>query len=123
MKIINFRSVKEFNRELNKLSKKKCRSLHEDIELLKSALHVKIPDSVHTIPISNLGESVKIPVYKVRRFRCKNIKKGSNSGFRLIYAYIEDSSTILFLELYFKGNHEKENRERIYKYCKEEIME
>lgn len=95
---INFGNpLPEFEKEFNKLSKKKCKTLPEDLEVLKKAMRVKIPEHVSTQRINNLGESVKIPIYKVRQFRCKDIKKGVRSGFRIIYAFIEDSSTVIFV--------------------------
>lgn len=72
---IDFLFVDEFDKELKKLSRRKCRTLIDDLETLKSAIRVKIPENVKTKQINNLGESVKIPIYKVRRFRCKQIKK------------------------------------------------
>ncbi len=35
---------------------------------------------------------------------------------RAIYAYHNDKEKIAFLEIYFKGNKENEDRERIKKY-------
>jgi mRNA-degrading endonuclease RelE of RelBE toxin-antitoxin system len=119
MRKINFDRVEEFDRDCIKLSKRKCKTLLDDLETIKKALRVKIPEHQSTKRINDLGELVKIPIYKVRRFRCRAIKKGSYSGFRLIYAYIEDSSTITFIQFYHKDNEKIENRKRIYKYFKE----
>lgn len=116
---IKFGHLKEFKKELKKFSKKKCKSIYEDIEILKKAMRVKIPEQANTIPISNLGGSVKVPIYKVRQFRCRDIKKGSNSGFRIIYAFIEDSSTVIFIEIYHKNKKANEDRKRIKNYFSE----
>jgi len=122
MRKLNFDSVPEFDKEFKRIGKRKCTSINEDIEVFKKALSVKIPEHPSTLPISNLGETVKIPVYKVRRFRCRILNKGSYSGFRLIYTYIEDSSTIKFIQIYHKSNNSTTNHDksRILKYCGEE---
>lgn len=119
---INFEYKDEFLKDCNHFLKKKCTTLCNDLETLKKALRVKIPEHPSTKRITYLGESVKIPIYKVRRFRCKQIKKGSYSGFRIIYAYIDDSSTVSFIQIYKKSKNESEDKKRIYKYFKEPII-
>jgi len=42
--------------------------------------------------------------------------KGAHSGIRLIYAFFEDSGTIDLIEIYYKGDKENEDRERVRKY-------
>ena len=81
---INFRCTEEFKKELKKLSRKKCKTLPQDLEVLKKALNANIPEHPSTKRVNDLGSRVKIPIYKVRRFRCKQIKKGAYSGFRII---------------------------------------
>jgi hypothetical protein len=45
---------------------------------------------------------------------CKALKgRGVNSGLRLIYAYFNEEQRITFVELYFKGDKENEDRQRI----------
>lgn len=117
LKDINFFQTPEFEKEIRKIKKKRyCYTILKDIEILKKALRVNVPEHQSTVRISNLGDSIKIPIYKVKNFRCKSINKGSRSGFRIIYAFIEDSSSIIFLEIYHKNKKETENRDRIYKY-------
>jgi len=41
--------------------------------------------------------------------------KGAQSGIRVIYAHHEDEDWIEFLEIYYKGDRESEDRERIVK--------
>jgi hypothetical protein len=38
------------------------------------------------------------------------------SGIRVIYAYNEEEDRVEFIELYYKGDKESENRGRIMKY-------
>lgn len=120
MNDLNFKRTAEFKKECEKLSKRKCKTLPDDLEVLKKAMRVKIPEHPSTKRINNLGDSVKVPIYKVKQFRCKHIKKGARSGFRLIYAYISDSSTVIFVEMYHKNHKEVEDRKRIYDYFSEE---
>jgi hypothetical protein len=52
-----------------------------------------------------------------KKFACKSLKgKGAKSGIRIIYAYFEQEDTIEFIEIYFKGDKENEDKERIKKY-------
>jgi mRNA-degrading endonuclease RelE of RelBE toxin-antitoxin system len=116
----NFLKVPEFDKDLKKLSKKYS-SLPEDLENLINAMKSVLPEQLSGVErISRLGSGVTIPVYKVRNFRCKTLQgKGSRSGIRVIYAQdcSEDSNdTILLLEIYYKGNKENEDRDRITQY-------
>lgn len=48
---------------------------------------------------------------------CKSLKgKGVQSGIRVIYAYREEEDRVEFMELYYKGDKESEDRERILKH-------
>jgi hypothetical protein len=42
--------------------------------------------------------------------------KGAQSGIRVIYAYYEEEDKIELVEIYFKGDKENEDRQRILKY-------
>jgi len=55
-------------------------------------LEAELPNHLPgTFRISGLGEEVKVPIYKLKHFRCKSLKrKGSRSGIRVIYAYEND---------------------------------
>jgi len=114
--MIKFLKTEEFNKDLRKL-KKKFNSLDDDLETLKKVIEGYLPDPPPgTVRISGLGSSVKIPIYKVRKFRCRSLKgNGAKSGLRVIYAYDNPSEQIVFIEIYFKGNQENEDRERIIK--------
>jgi len=101
-----------FRKELKKLLKK-YRTMEEDLEVLKSFL-VKFPEGFEPIVfrISNLGIDTKI--FKVKKFRCKALRgSGSNSGIRVIYAYIEEEKRIEFIEIYHKGGKKDHNKDRI----------
>ena len=49
------------------------------------------------------------------RFFCRYLK---GSSLRIMYSYIKEKKRIDFIELYFKGDKENENKERIKKYLK-----
>ena len=75
----------------------------------------------HKLGIDNQGV-VQIPglgfqspkVYKGRKFACRALKgKGVQSGIRVIYAYFEEKDRIELVEIYYKGDKENEDRERI----------
>lgn len=73
-------------------------------------------DNKGVSPISGLRiESPKM--YKAKKFACRSLKgKGVQSGIRVIYAYFEDADKIELVEIYYKGDKENEDRERIIKY-------
>lgn len=113
---MQFDTKPEFDAEFKKLFKK-YRSLKEDIELLKSVLE-KYPRGYEpfTFRISGLG--INTEIYKVKHFRCAALKnKGSRSGIRIVYAYLETEQKIEFVEMYYKEKDDVDcNRERIRKY-------
>ncbi|MBI4846628.1 MAG: hypothetical protein HY810_09220 [Candidatus Omnitrophica bacterium] len=116
------RRLPEFKKDLEKLSKKRFRTLPEDLEnFITTALnsfHKLQIDYGGIVPISDLG--IEYPqIYKVTKFACKALKgKGVKSGIRLTYAYFNDKNIIEFIEIYFKGDKENEDRERIKRYYK-----
>lgn len=56
-------------------------------------------------------------IYKAKKFTCKSLKgKGAASGIRIIYGHYEKEDIIEFIEIYYKGDKENEDRERILKY-------
>ncbi len=111
----------EFEKDFKKLLKR-FPSLEEDLNVLlkaQIALYHKLNiDNKGIVRISNLGISTP-DIYKVRKFACKSLKgSGANTGLRLIYAYFEKEDRLELIEIYFKGDKEKEDRKRIYKYFK-----
>lgn len=115
----SFEELSEFTHEFKKL-KNKYKTLDADFERFKKVLKAKLPDlPPGTVVINNLGEEVPIPIYKVKKFRCVCLKgKGSRSGIRIIYTFVDDAYSFIFIEIYHKNKKETENRARIYKYFK-----
>ena len=116
--------LKEFETDLKKL-KKKWKTLPDDLHtFVKRQLnlfHKHNIDNHSVLRISNLG--IDYPkIYKAKKFACRSLKgKGANTGIRVIYAYFEDKDQIEFIEIYYKGDKENEDRERINRYYKKDI--
>lgn len=115
----DIRKLAEFDKDFKKLAKR-FRTLDEDLNTfitnqLKLTHKLNI-DNRGVVRISDLG--IEHPrVYKARKFPCKALKgKGAASGIRIIYAYYEEEDVIEFIEIYYKGNKENEDRKRILKH-------
>ena len=101
-----FDELPEFSKEFKWLSKK-FRSLPKDLEEFKRVLEVRpLGTGKHFNVITKTDAAT---IVKARLF-CKYLK---GSSLRIIYAYCVTKSAIDFIEIYFKGNKENENRERI----------
>ena len=119
-KIFNeFVELPEYTRDLKKLSKK-FKTLPEDLETFQNVqlkLYHKLNiDNGGIFRISNLGISYPY-IFKVKKFACRTLKgKGNQSGIRIIYAYFPNEDKIQLIEIYYKGEKENEDRQRIHKY-------
>jgi mRNA-degrading endonuclease RelE of RelBE toxin-antitoxin system len=108
--------VPEFEKDLKKLVKR-FSSLEDDLRMFVkvalNAFHKQKIDSNAIFHISNLG--IRSPkIFKAKKFACKALKgKGAQSGIRIIYAYDEKEDWIEFIEIYYKGDKESEDRERL----------
>jgi len=108
----------EFEKDLKKL--KKFKTLKDDLEIFiekqLQLFHKLGIDNKGVVQISNL--SIEYPrIYKARKFACRSLKgKGSASGIRVIYAYFKDEDRVKFIEIYYKGDKENEDRERILRH-------
>lgn len=110
---MKFSRLNEFSKELKKFSKK-YRSIENDLEEFKKILNVNpAGNSKHFNIITNKQES-NIKIIKARFF-CQYLK---GSTLRIVYAYSKDEIRIEFIELYFKGDKENEDRDRILEYLK-----
>lgn len=120
MKIFNniFR-FPEFEKEFKKLLKR-FKTLEDDLKIfIKNELYL-----YHKLKIDNGGVfqipdlQIKSPkIYKAKKFACRSLKgKGVHSGIRVIYAYSEQKDKIELIEIYYKGDKENEDRERILRY-------
>ncbi len=113
---MEFRETDEYKKDLKKLTKR-FKTLPEDIETLKKVLAIE-PDERPPISARIGGLGVEENIIKVRKIACRAIKnKGSNTGLRMVYCYKKEEKEIILIELYFKGDKENEDRERILKWC------
>jgi mRNA-degrading endonuclease RelE of RelBE toxin-antitoxin system len=111
---MKFETLAEYDREIKKLLKK-YRTLTRDVEDVKKVLRVR-PDAQPPFSYRIDGLGIESCVIKVKKIASDSFKgKGSNSGFRLIYAYFQSSEKIVLVELYHKNDKENEDRKRILK--------
>jgi mRNA-degrading endonuclease RelE of RelBE toxin-antitoxin system len=127
MNQINYKIRREFEKDFKRLSKK-FRSLEEDFEFAKIAsiepYHVGILDNgvrvkkdINAIFLISNFCTEELKICKLKKFACKSLKgRGVKSGIRIIYAYYVLTNTVDFIEMYFKGESENEDRERIKQY-------
>jgi mRNA-degrading endonuclease RelE of RelBE toxin-antitoxin system len=120
-KKIEYYIIKSFRKDLKKLLKK-YRTLEEDLETAKrnaiELYHLKNINNRSVFPIEGFC-SEEILICKIKKFACKALKgRGSRSGIRIIYAFHCQSYKVDFIEIYFKGDKENEDRERIKEYLK-----
>jgi mRNA-degrading endonuclease RelE of RelBE toxin-antitoxin system len=105
---MDFENIDEFEKDCKKLFKK-YQSLPEDLALIRKVLSVFPLGRGNTDQISGLRMQSKI--FKTR-LMCRSVR---SKTFRLIYCYCEQEQKITFIELYFKGDKENEDRNRILK--------
>lgn len=116
--IIDEVTVREFNKDITKLSSK-YRHLIDDLKRAEKVLSVS-PSNRNAVRISGLGKNVKIPVFKLKKFRSMDFRgKGNRSGFRLIYAYDRKKEIIFMIEMYQKNSQSNHSKDRILKYFEE----
>ncbi len=108
--------LSEFEKDKKKLLKR-FRTIDEDLDnfinVQLKLFHKLGIDNNALEHISDLGIN-EPKIYKVKKFACKSLKgKGVQSGIRIIYSYFENDDRIEFVEIYYKGDKEKEERDRI----------
>jgi len=108
----------EFERDMKRLQKR-FRTLEDDLQVFIKAqvelYHHQRVDNKAIVQVSGLGiGSPTVKVYKAKKFACRALKhKGAASGIRVIYAYLEEEDRIELIEMYYKGDKENGDRERI----------
>jgi mRNA-degrading endonuclease RelE of RelBE toxin-antitoxin system len=118
--MMNYDKTEEFARDFKKLLKK-FPSLNEDLKVNKQyrieLFHLEKIDSKSIFEIQGVGNSLDLQFFKVKKFQCRGLKgRGAKSGIRVIYAYFPNEKKIVFIEIYFKGDKENEDRKRIKEY-------
>jgi DNA topoisomerase VI subunit B len=108
-----FYQLPEFEKELKRLSKK-YPTLPSDIEDIKPIILESRTGIGKNFTIITSTEDVD--VVKVRVL-CESLRSRT---IRLIYAHRKDRIEFMFIELYFKGDKENEDRERVADYLKKQ---
>ena len=104
-----FDALAEFEKEFKRLFKK-YKTLDDDFEKFKKIL-VTAPTGVgKNFVIVYSSQIVKIVK---ARMACRALRDRS---LRIVYSYFEQEQRIEFIELYFKGDKENEDRDRIKEY-------
>jgi hypothetical protein len=108
---MNYKITKDFFNEYKKLFKK-YKSLETDLENFKN----RFPgiDLTANKNFAILKREKNLIIFKARFF-CKSLK---GQTLRLIGVYYHEDGLVEFIEIYFKGNKENEDRERIREYLK-----
>lgn len=102
----------EFGKDCKRLGKKYL-SLPDDLELFKKVLEeVPLGTDKH---FALLFQNTELKIAKARFF-CRFLKKNT---LRIIYAYHFSKRQIVFIELYFKGDQNREDKRRIGDYIKQ----
>lgn len=115
---MNYQQTDAFLKDFKRLLKR-FKSLEGDLETAKKnaieLFHVrKINNlSVFSIPQFHFDDVV---IYKLKKFACRALKGGAKSGIRVIYAYFPADQAVVFLEIYYKGDQEREDQQRIKNY-------
>ena len=99
----------EFTKELNILLKK-YRSLNEDIKSFEKVIFTMPTGFGKNFTIIHSSEKLKVVK---ARLMCKSLR---NRDIRIIYAHHDDKFEFIYIEIYFKGDKENEDRYRIEKY-------
>ena len=107
----HFSRLPEFGKEFGKLSKKYS-SLSRDLSNLEDVLKTFPTGSGKNFTI--IHSSTKTKVVKTR-LACKSLRDRS---MRIIYAYHDVAVAFVYIEIYFKGDKESEERGRIKEYLK-----
>lgn len=107
----NFNALEEFNKEFKRLFKK-YKTLEDDFEKFKKVLLTTPTGVGKNFVIIHSSSTIRIVK---ARMACRALRDPS---LRIIYSYSEQEQRIEFIELYFKGDKENEDRERIKEYLK-----
>ena len=112
--MMNFNELSKFQKECKHL-RKKYKSLPDDLrEFRKIVSVVPLGNSKH---FNVITQTEILYIVKSRLF-CKYLK---GSSLRIIYSYFEEEQKIEFIQIYFKGNEENEDRHRIKEYLNKHL--
>lgn len=107
----SFNELAEFKKEFKRLFKK-YKTLNDDFEKFKQVILATPAGIGKNFVIIHFSQNVKIIK---ARMACRMLRDRS---LRVIYSYYEQEQRVDFIEIYFKGEKENENRNRIKEYLK-----
>lgn len=110
---MKFSETDKFSSEFKRLSKK-YKSLPEDLEEFKKVVTTIPCGTSKHFTILHIHDTAKIIK---ARLACRYLK-GSDK-LRIVYAYHEDRQSVVFIEIYFKGEKEREDQQRLAQYVDE----
>ncbi len=102
---MNFNSIKEFDKGCKKLAKK-YKSLADDLNTFKK--NIPFIDVCANKNFAVLHKNEQLLIVKARFF-CRYLK---GNTLRLIYAHYIDKGLIEFIQLYFKGDNQREDKNK-----------
>lgn len=107
---MNFEETPEFQKDFKRLNKKH-RSLPADLRTFRNIATAAAPlDNPQRFRV--ITETEHLQIVKAR-LACRSLQR---AVLRIVYAYVKAEQKIEFIELYFKGDKENEDRERIKRY-------
>lgn len=108
---MNYKALKIFSKEFKRMLKK-YRTFENDLENFKKRfLAVGLFANKN---FAVLYQSEGLLIIKSRLY-CQSLK---GQTLRIIFAYYQKEKAIEFIEIYFKGNKENEDKQRIKEYLK-----
>jgi hypothetical protein len=116
---INYCETPEFQKDFKKLLRK-FKTLEDDFELAKKAaielFHIQKINNLSVFPIPGFSKE-PVQIMKLKKFACKSLfGRGVRSGIRIIYAHDTSCKKVEFIEIYYKGDQENEDKDRIKAY-------
>ena len=105
----HFDALAEFEKEFKRMLKK-YRTLDDDLEKFKKIL-ITTPAGIGK-NFATVYSSQTVKIVKAR-MACRALRDRS---LRIVYSYFEQEQRVEFIELYFKGDKENEDRARIKEY-------
>ncbi len=109
--MMNYKSTQEFSKDFKKLFKK-YKTLKQDLDNFKG----RFPE-IDLFGNKNFAifyDNGRTKIIKARFF-CRYLK---GKTLRIIFAYYSNEKIVEFIEIYFKGNKEREDQDRIKEYLK-----
>lgn len=117
----------KFKKEFNKIfTKKHCPTIKSDFQLLYDILIMHLEESERFPPhvcmqMSGLDNSVALPSFIIKNFRCKGINRGSRSGFRITFLFDKNENKFTFIEFFQKNKKDIPNKDRINELFKKDV--